>query len=394
MSEKNWRIVATYPERNYQCNEKENALHIQVEDEKYTVLIGKWKYEHILPKQFYSIRVETVCQNMNCRISVIWYDANGDEYAKGYLPEDGKVLSPEGCHSVEIEVLATGTAGSVDVSAPQIEDLGQYQKRLVRICAVSYEMIGGRTDKSYCENVCLVAQQLDAVAIEKPDIVVLTENLFQTHAIAQNGEPVPTTAIDAPEVTMLREKAKKYRTYIVCSIKERDENGLLQNTGLLIDRDGHISGRYQKTHLTIGEQEIGIPYSQELPVFQTDFGTIGIQICWDHFFPEATRILALKGAELIVMPTHGFLPCRAMARAVDNGVYVATAYTNREGAMVIAPDGEVLADGMKNGYAFAEVDLNKPCYVRYLSCGSRGDPNDYYLHERRPEIYQYLAEKH
>ena len=105
-----------------------------------------------------------------------------------------------------------------------------------------------------------------------------------------------------------------------------------------------------------------------------------MQICWDHFFPESSRVLALKGAELLVMPTHGFLECRAMARAVDNGIYVATAYFWNDGTAIYAPDGTIVDKATGKGYAIAEIDLNKICYVRYLSCNSRGEPNDYYLH--------------
>ena len=388
-----WEVIETYSNHNYQSGQDSQKLTIKIDDEKYTVLICKCKPMEVEPETFYKLQVDTICQGLDYSVCFVWYDASGQEYAKGYLPKDGKVLSPEGCCALEIEVLITGKHGELTVHTPLLQKMGPYTSRMVRICAVAHEMFNGKKDHTYAENVKTVERQIDEVGKTAPDIVVLTEYVFQTKAIPDNGEPVPLTCMDSPEVNMLRGKAKQYHCYIVCSIKEIDADGIKHNTGILIDREGKINGIYRKTHLTIGEREAGIHLADELPVFDTDFGRIGIQICWDHFFPEATRILALKGAELIVMPTHGFMECRAMCRAVDNGIYVATAYFYEEGTVVYGPDGTVLDKAIGKGYAMADIDLNKMCFVRYLSCNSRGEPNDYYLHERRPELYAALAEK-
>ena len=388
-----WEVFETYPNRNYQSDQDSQKLTIKIDDEKYTVLICKSKHMEVEPETFYELKVDTTSVGLDYSVCFVWYDASGQEYAKGYLPKDGRILAPEGCYGLEIEVLITGEHGELIVHKPLLQKIGAYTSRMVRICAVAHEMFNGKKDHTYAENVKTVECQVDEVGKNNPDIVVLTEHVFQTKAIPDNGEPVPLTHMDSPEVNMLRERAKQYRCYIVCSIKEMDADGIKHNTGILIDREGKINGIYRKTHLTIGEREAGIHLADELPVFDTDFGRIGIQICWDHFFPEVTRILALKGAELIVMPTHGFMECRAMCRAVDNGIYVATAYFYEEGTVVYGPDGTVLDKAIGKGYAMADVDLNKTCFVRYLSCNSRGEPNDYYLHERRPELYAALTEK-
>ncbi|VAW18019.1 hypothetical protein MNBD_BACTEROID01-2122 [hydrothermal vent metagenome] len=75
---------------------------------------------------------------------------------------------------------------------------------------------------------------------------------------------------------------------------------------ILIDRKGQIVGKYHKTHLTVREQFIkSISPGNEYPVFRTDFGKVGLMVCYDNHFPEVARILAVKGAELIAYPSMG-----------------------------------------------------------------------------------------
>lgn len=390
MLEAAWKVAQVYPQRDCTAEQTESDLRVVFSDTRYSVMICTRRFTEILPEYFYELGVQ-VSGNLDYRACFIWYGADGTEYAKGYLPKDGRILSPQECSALEVEILITGKCGTLAVHTPSLKKIGPYEPRRVRVCAVAHELFNGTAEHSYAENVAAVERQLDEVGKQRPDIVVLTECVFHTRVAAKSGEAIPKTHLDSPEVQLLCRKARQYRTYIACSIKEEDAEGILHNTGLLIDRTGEISGIYRKSHLTIGEREAGIPYSDELPVFETDFGKIGMQICWDHFFPESSRILALKGAELLVMPTHGFLKCRAMARAVDNGVYVATAYFWNDGTAVYAPDGAILDKATGKGYALAKIDLNKICYVRYLSCNSRGEPNDYYLHERRPELYAPLT---
>ena len=163
-------------------------------------------------------------------------------------------------------------------------------------------------------------------------------------------------------------------------------------TGLLINRQGEIQNTYHKTHLTMGELEGGCILENELPVFDTDFGKVAIQICWDHFFPECSRALALQGAEIFLVCTHGFRRERTVTRALENGAYLVSAYTLSEGTMVVNPDGEVLDEAGDKGYALAEVDLNEPVWCRWLSCNSSAEPNPTYLMERSPKLYGLLCE--
>lgn len=391
MLEAAWKVTEVYPDRNYSVQQTEGDLHIEFSDTRYSVVICTRRFTEIVPEHFYELSAEVTGNDLDYKVCFTWYDADDVEYAKGYLPEDGRILSPQGCSALEVEILITGTCGNLVAHTPNLKKIGLYEPRMVKVCTVAHELFNGTDEHTYSENIATVERQLDEVGKRCPDIIVLTECVFHTRVIPETGKAVPKTHMNSPEVKLLCKKARQYHTYIACSIKEEDSNGILHNTGLLIDRKGEISGIYRKSHLTIGEREAGIPYSDELPVFDTDFGRIGMQICWDHFFPESSRVLALRGAELLVMPTHGFLECRAMARAVDNGIYVATAYFWNDGTAIYAPDGTIVDKATGKGYAIAEIDLNKICYVRYLSCNSRGEPNDYYLHERRPELYALLT---
>ena len=77
----------------------------------------------------------------------------------------------------------------------------------------------------------------------------------------------------------------------------------IYNTAILLDRSGKVAGKYRKIHLPREEWKDGITPGDSYPVFQADFGTIAIQICYDWFFPEPTAIFALQGAEIVFAPT-------------------------------------------------------------------------------------------
>ena len=91
----------------------------------------------------------------------------------------------------------------------------------------------------------------------------------------------------------------------------------------------------------------------------------------------------MKGAELIAIPTYGYWEKRTRTRAVENGLFIATAFSMSEGASVVTPFGDVAARGDEKGYGFAVIDLNQAVRMKYLSCASYGSPNEYLLSERR-----------
>lgn len=179
-------------------------------------------------------------------------------------------------------------------------------------------------------------------------ITVVGTNL----SYAQVAEPIP-----GPTTAKLGELARKKHAYVAASIDER-EGAVVYNTAVLLDRAGNLVGRYRKVHLPRSEMEQMAP-GNEYPVFRTDFGTVGMMVCYDVFFPDPARALALQGAEIILLPIWGGNETLAAARAIENNVFlVASGYDHP--TYITDPSGKRIAEAPKRGTAaIATVDLNK-----------------------------------
>jgi len=163
------------------------------------------------------------------------------------------------------------------------------------------------------------------------------------------------------------ELAIKYHAYIVPWDYELDKEGKVYNTSYILDRNGKEIGRYRKTHITYGEERKGLDKGKELPVFDLDFGKIGIMICYDNYYAETARVLALKGAELILYPLYGDTmkeqwDIKLKARAIDNTVYIASAAIDSENSYsgMIDPMGRVICKlEAKGSWKVVEIDLGE-----------------------------------
>ena len=149
----------------------------------------------------------------------------------------------------------------------------------------------------------------------------------------QAAEPIPGLATE--EMAKL---AAEQDVYIIFGLPERDrENSKARYISSVVVGPEGILGVYRKIHLSappLFRESLCFTPGSELPVFETRYGTIGIQICYDFWiFPELTRILVLKGADLIINITASpsgpgkpyYLTTMTAARAAENGVYVASA---------------------------------------------------------------------
>ena len=149
-------------------------------------------------------------------------------------------------------------------------------------------------------------------------------------------------------------------------------------------------------HLPLAEVEGGETPGSEYPVFDTDFGHIGILICWDIFFPETVRILRLEGAEIVFVPIAGdpsalHYDATTRALALDNGVYLVTSVSEGRASRIVNPNGEVMAE-TTDGLATAEIDLRKKWREWWLSVGpAYGEAKSLVLEERRPDTYKPLV---
>ena len=215
------------------------------------------------------------------------------------------------------------------------------------------------------KNMDLWCAQIDAAGTLGLDIVCLGEAILvvgtgKSHADV--AEPIP-----GPQTKRLGEAARRNNIWVVAGLVELDGD-LLYNTAVLLDREGKLAGKYRKVHLPREEWIKGITPGDSYPVFETDFGTIAIQICYDWFFPEPAALFALQGAEIIFAPTWGNTNPDAEGRAEgetvfrvrarDNGVYMVPSVYDGN-SMVIDPLGRLLtsSDG-KEGLFWAEIDLN------------------------------------
>ncbi|MDX1763708.1 MAG: nitrilase-related carbon-nitrogen hydrolase, partial [bacterium] len=111
---------------------------------------------------------------------------------------------------------------------------------------------------------------------------------------------------DGAIMSRLADTARQHDVVLVCPFFEKREDKHFSSAAVF-DRDGTLAGVYQKLHIPQipgwKEKYYFAPGEEGLPVFETAYGRIGVQLCWDNFFPEPTRVLALKGADIIFAPT-------------------------------------------------------------------------------------------
>lgn len=277
--------------------------------------------------------------------------------------------------------------------------------RLVTISTASI-LIDGTGYPSPC--VQRAYEAVDAAGQAGADIVCLPEEFdligCEPEHQASLGEPIP-----GGEITeTLRAKARQHGMYVIGDVRERDGEAVY-NTAVVIGRDGEIVGKYRKTHLAPGEWD-QVQAGDEYPVFETDFGVIGVLICMDIHYPEIWRILALKGADIIFWPTQcldytgDFIESLFNARAIDNQIYAVSAHFVQQPflagksmghARIVDPYGRTRAStSHRPGIATATVDLDEGYEYWVTGDLKREFPTlkETFFALRRPETYGQLCE--
>ncbi len=116
------------------------------------------------------------------------------------------------------------------------------------------------------------------------------------------AEPIP-----GPSTRLFGEMAKKYGVVIVTSLFERRAAGLYHNTAVVLEKDGSIAGIYRKMHIpddpAYYEKFYFTPGDLGFHPIETSVGRLGVLVCWDQWYPEAARLMALQGADLLIYPT-------------------------------------------------------------------------------------------
>jgi predicted amidohydrolase len=142
--------------------------------------------------------------------------------------------------------------------------------------------------------------------------------------------------------------ARKYRTYIVVTLDlvEADPKLGYTNSAVLLDRAGKVTGIYRKLHpvAELGQDKLegGISPGNDVPVFNCDFGKLGIQICYDMVYDDGWAALARKGAELVVWPSASPATAQPASRARQHGFYLVSS-TYRNNASLFEPTGMIAA---------------------------------------------------
>ena len=251
--------------------------------------------------------------------------------------------------------------------------------------------------------VCVARMEEAAGAGAK--LVVLPECAIPGYMYDSAEEALPfAEEIPGPSSEALEHEARRLDLHVVCGLLERDGDSL-RNAAVFVGPDGLI-GTYRKTHLPfLGVDRFVVP-GDELPVYDTPLGRIGVEICYDLRFPEVTRTLALQGADLVALPTNFPMAAKVqtelvtVARAAENRIYLLTA--NRVGkerrgefcgwSQIVDPFGKRLAeaDETEETLLVADVDVEKARDKDYVI------PGEYELYlfgDRRPELYGALVEE-
>ncbi|MFO1430136.1 MAG: carbon-nitrogen hydrolase [Candidatus Competibacteraceae bacterium] len=231
------------------------------------------------------------------------------------------------------------------------------------------------------------------------------------------AEPIP-----GPSTEQLGAVAKELGIVLVASLFERRAPGLYHNTAVVLERDGRIAGKYRKMHIPDDpgyyEKFYFAPGDLGFTPIATSVGKLGVLVCWDQWYPEAARLMALAGAEILLYPTAiGWNPeddaaerqrqrdawiTIQRAHAIANGLPVVVC--NRVGfepdpsghtagalfwgsSFVAGPQGEILASAPTDAATVltTEVDLNRSETVRRLWP---------YLRDRRIDAYDGLVKRY
>ncbi len=251
------------------------------------------------------------------------------------------------------------------------------------------------------------ALDLARVAVERGAKIVCFAECFAwpwfprkaLEASRQLAEPIP-----GPMTNALQLLAEETQAVVVAPMFESGDDAAAYNTSVVIDATGHILGMYRKNHVpelpNYQERFYFRPGNLGFPVFRTRYATIGIQTCWDNFFPEGARVLAVKGAQVLLCPTA----CSTMGGApkweraiVGHAVYNAlyAFRVNRVGtegtltfygrSFCVDPNGDFVTEpaGAIEGVVLADLELDRIKLVR----------DDWtFLQDRRPEIYGELVQ--
>lgn len=254
-------------------------------------------------------------------------------------------------------------------------------------------------------------------AARKGAQIISLQELFRSRYFPQHEDAKEfrlAESIPGPTTQSLSELARQCEVVIVASLFEKRTEGIYHNTAVVIDTDGTLAGKYRKMHIPDDpgyfEKFYFTPGDLGFQNFTTRYGKIGVLVCWDQWFPEAARLTALSGAQILIYPTAiGWLSKETpearrnqraaweiiqRSHAVANGVFVAS--VNRVGkegkiqfwgsSFVAGPFGQLLAQASsaKEEVLIADCDFSRISKTR---------ENWPFLRDRRIDGYSGLTQR-
>ena len=251
--------------------------------------------------------------------------------------------------------------------------------------------------------------------------IICTQELFRSQYFCQSEDHknfALAEKIPGPTTEAFSKLAKKFKVVIVASLFEKRAAGVYHNTAAVIDADGKLLGVYRKMHIPddplFYEKFYFTPGDLGFKTWQTKFGKIGVLICWDQWYPEAARLTAMQGAEILFYPTaigwhpgekkeygerqHGAWETIQRSHAIANGIYVAA--VNRVGfegppdhglefwgsSFVADPFGQVLAQASVSDEEILVVE----CDPKRMDEVRRNWP---FIRDRRIDAYQPMIKR-
>jgi len=265
-------------------------------------------------------------------------------------------------------------------------------------------------------NVELAMESVARAAKDGANVICLQE-LFAGRYPCQSedyGQFAFAEAIPGPTSDQMAKVAKQLGVVVTGSIFERRAHGLYHNTAVVLDVDGTMTGMYRKMHIPDDplyyEKFYFAPGDTGFTVAKTKFATIGVGVCWDQWYPEAARLFALRGAEILLYPTaigwnaddkaafgasqHAAWETMMRSHAIANGVYVAAA--NRVGhesqlefwgaSFAFDPYGNLMHRAANDQSEIVIVD----CDLSVIDTARTHWP---FLRDRRIDAYQGLTQR-
>lgn len=208
-------------------------------------------------------------------------------------------------------------------------------------------------------NRAVACEYIGAGGADRADLVCLPENFLLCNVARSPREQAEE--LDGPTFTAFGRLARHHGVWVVGSWLVRQPDGGIGNCAVVIDRDGGLAGCYPKVHPTIGECTDITP-GDTVTVVDTDFGRIGLAICFDIGWPDLWQELADGGAELVVWPSayDGGFPLRAYAWL--HQYYVVSSVRTTRSVVVDITGGVLAATSRWSRLATAEIDLEKKVF--------------------------------